>query len=286
MATTTEESPFLNLPTEIRLMIYNYLLVPSTSTPSKKPSPSTRVLRMRMVDPAEASFHWLNFVFPILQRTKCLMRTGRFRGRTMQTTYTVTNNPGIHASILSACKKTHAEGVEVLYGSYMFDFSTHIEAIPPFFSDLTPAAQHHFKRVGIVKRALPYDRDFDCAEWRTATYYISVLPSLRVLDLGVIAGKPGADGWDEVQEWSRHDFECWTKRSWSGLEWVKDLARIKVKELNVKAIVEHCPPPMSEMMSFWVGVSKSVDEGGFGEWVGALMAEKRDLGGGLSGLLE
>jgi hypothetical protein len=204
----------------------------------------------------------------------------------MQTTYTVTNNPGIHASILSACKKTHAECVEILYGNYTFDFSTHIEAIPPFFSDLTADAKHHLKRIGIVKRALPYDRDFDCAEWRTATYHISVLPSLHVLDLGFIAGKPGPDGWDEVQGWSRHDFECWTKRSWSGLEWVKDLVRIKAKKVQVKAIVEHCPPPMSEMMSFWVSVSKSVDEGGFGDWVGALMTERRDLGRGMSGLLE
>jgi hypothetical protein len=278
-----EQSTFLTLPTEIRLMIYNYLLVPAVS---KKSSSTASILRMRMVDPAEASLQWTTDVLPGLERTKCLMRTGRFRGRTMETTYTVTNNPGIHASILCASKKTHAEGVEILYGSYTFDFSTHIEAIPPFFSDLTDDARHHLKRVGLVKRALPYDRDFDCAEWRTATYYIALLPSLRVLNLGVIAGKPGPDGWDDVQEWSRHDFECWTKRSWSGLEWVKDLARIKARKVEVKAIVEHCPPPMSEMMSFWVGVSKSVDEGGFGEWVGALMTEKRDLGGGLSGLLE
>jgi hypothetical protein len=204
----------------------------------------------------------------------------------MQTTYTSTNNPGIHASILSVCQRTHIEGAEVLYGSYAFDFSTDIEAIPPFISDLTDIAKHHLRRLGLVKRALPYDRDFDCAEWRTATYYIASMPEIRVLNLGVIAGRPGPNGWDDVQDWSRHDFECWTKRSWSGLEWVKDLARIRTKKVNVRAIVEHCPPPMSEMMSFWVGISKSVDEGGFGEWVGSLMGDKTDLGGSLSGLME
>jgi len=36
-------------------------------------------------------------------------------------------------------------------------------------------------------------------------------------------------------------------------------------------VIEHCPPPSSEMMAFWVGVSKSVAEGTFGEWVRELM---------------
>lgn len=36
-----------------------------------------------------------------------------------------------------------------------------------------------------------------------------------------------------------------------------------VKDVGVRAIVEVCPPLRSEVMAFWVAVSKSV-EGGFG----------------------
>ena len=232
---------------------------------------------MRLIDPTQLSQQWNKEVLPKLRRSNCLIRTGRFRGRTMQTTYTTTNNPGISAAILSTNRRIHDEAVEVLYGSYTFDFSIHVEAITPFLADLTNEARQCVQRVGLVKRALPYDRDFDCEEWRTATSCIaSSLPHLRHLDLGVVAGKPGQEGnlnggWDDVEDWTRHDFETWTRRGWMGLEWVRDLAKIQATEVSVRAVIEHCPQPKSEMMVFWVGISKSVVEGGFGEWIKELI---------------
>jgi hypothetical protein len=282
---TIPPSPLLGLPVEIRLMIYDYLLFPSATTLSKdlniKPN-----INFRLIDPIIEFPEWSRAVLPKYRRSKCHIHTGRFRGRTMQTTYTTTGSPNIHASILATCKKIHAEGVEVLYGSNTFAFGTCVEAISPFLDDLTAEAKGHVKRVALAKRALPYDRDFDCAEWRAATFAIAThLPNLHTLDLGVVAGKPGPGGWDEVQAWSKHDFESWTKRSWAGLEWVKDVARVRAREVNVGAIVEHCPPPMSERMSFWVEISKSV-EGGFGEWVRGLISGREGdfTVGGLDGI--
>ena len=44
-----------------------------------------------------------------------------------------------------------------------------------------------------------------------------------------------------------------------------------LEDLRVKALVEHCARPESEKQAFWVAFSKSVEEGGFGEWIRGFM---------------
>jgi hypothetical protein len=292
---STLESSFLLIPIEIRLMIYSYLIPQSNTSSPPRPSPPTLdlghplnwsaqddeplpartsdkpILQIRMLDPTTA--HPMTSTIPNLHRTKLFIRTGRFRARTMSTTYVCTNLPSeLDVSILMVCKKTHFEAVGMLYGSYTFDFDTHVEAIPPFFSDLTEHARHCVKRVSLVKRALAYDRSSDLCEWASATSYLaSSLPSLRLLDLGMVAGKP-ATGWPDVPVWNKEECEMMARViSWRGLEWVQDIREIRIKEggtVNVRPVMENCPPVRdSEMLNFWVGVSRSLCEGGFGEWV-------------------
>lgn len=290
-------SHFLRLPAEIRLEIYRYLLLPPPSAPStsktstfaactsyydyeatlkpksSKATTKQRTLHFRILDP-QKSFVWTKDVLPTLKRSKCLVRTDRFRGRTMETTYGATNSAGIQASVLGTCRLVHAEAAEVLYGSYTFDFDTHVEVIGAFLRDLTPLSRSFVKSASLIKRAMPYDREFDVADWEAATDSLSQLPALRTLHLGVVAGKPGPAGWENVPEWSKEDFRAMARwRNWEGFEWVRELRRVKLVEggrVEVRAIVEHCPPPESESMKFWVGVSRNV-EGGFGEWVRELV---------------
>ena len=109
---------------------------------------------------------------------------------------------------------------------------------------------------------------------------LSTLPCLRTVHLGLVAGRPGPDGWDGVPVWSKGDFEQMVRwRDWSGFEWVRELAGVKVREggdVKVRAIVEHCPVPSSEGMMVWLGVSRNV-EGGFGEWVRELVLEDKEV---------
>jgi hypothetical protein len=188
----------------------------------------------------------------------------------MQTTYTAANNPGIAPAIMATCKLIHAEASEVLYSSYTLDFDTHVEAIGAFLADLTPLAKGFVRSVSLVKRATPYDREFDRCKWGTATSALCHLPSICKLHLGVVAGKPGPSGWDGVPVWTKKDFNAMVKwRQWAGFEWVEELSRVRLVDggrIEVKAIIEHCPMPGSEGMAFWVGVSRNV-EGGFAEWV-------------------
>jgi hypothetical protein len=176
----------------------------------------------------------------------------------------------------------------------------------PFLSDLTPLSRSHVRHLAITKKALPYTKEFDRAEWAALCSYLAVcsrlplsagpdgsvefiedghdaavpLINLRSLRLGVVAGKPDV-GWDEIVAPTAADFGTMLrmKQQWGGggvggvdLEWTEQLMQIRgLEKVEVRALVEHCARPVSEKLAFWVAFSKSVEEGGFGEWVRAAM---------------
>lgn len=202
-------------------------------------------------------------------------------------------------SLLSLNQQIHAEASKVLYSTYCLSFHTSIEAAVPFLGDLTPQARSHVRHMSFTKKALPYTKEFDRAEWSSLCDYIALhhaaarepnpeIPdalgfSLRSLHLDVIAGRPDL-GWDDITPITAADFSTMTRMSkeWGAggvfggmdLEWAEQLMEIKgLKKLSVKALVEHCARPVSEKQAFWVAFSKSVVEGGFGEWVKQIMVE-------------
>jgi hypothetical protein len=189
----------------------------------------------------------------------------------METTYHCVNIPRIESNLalLRTNKQIHAEAAELLYGSYTFDFDTHVEAIAPFFSDLSPFARSCIKSVRIVKRALAYQKEFDKCEWSGALGALTDSNtgiSLRKLELGIVAGRPGPNGWDEVQTYCASDFGV--LREQEGMEWIQYLLEFKgLQELEVDAVIEHCPPVTSSTnMANYVRFSASV-EGGFRDWL-------------------
>lgn len=323
-----QTSPFLRLPTEIRLMIYEELLLPPASNESRPPNtkfvapiyredePSggtaashhlkaPRTLQIRTIDPTK-----LSTVLPANSTRPRYHIRDAFRRSTQTTSYALANNPGLHPAILATCKQCHAEASELLYGAYTFDFDTHIEAIIPFLSTLTPLARSFVSRIAIVKRALTLCKEFDRAEWRATFDYLAAelnVPGLS-LNLGVVAGKPPLGGWDDVPALTIEHFRLVQPRSvrsrpasgattpteaaeaagkvldgqlLHGLglraiggvdfEWVGQLLWLRgLRDIKVNAIIEHCPMPMSETMAFWVSFSKSV-EGGFRDWIRGVM---------------
>ncbi|KAF2828615.1 hypothetical protein CC86DRAFT_319570 [Ophiobolus disseminans] len=312
-----QASPLLRLPLEIRLIIYEYLLHPSahpstgtsTSVANLLPDfhtyysedtnndPST--LSVRTIDPwlgSQGSRTWR-------RRSTYHIRTGPFLTTTTPTTYRILLSPYTahlrHTvpSLLSLNRQIHAEASKVLYSTYCFSFHTSIEAAVPFLGDLTPAARNHIRHLSFTKKALPYTKEFDRAEWSALCEYIAshheiaraLNPgspdalgfSLRTLHLNVVAGKPDI-GWDAITPITAADYTTMTRLSseWGGgsalggvdLEWAEQLMEIKgLRKLSVKALVEHCARPVSEKLAFWVAFSKSVEEGGFGEWIRGCM---------------
>ncbi|CBX91092.1 hypothetical protein IAQ61_002553, partial [Plenodomus lingam] len=212
-------------------------------------------------------------------------------------------------SLLALNQQIHAEASKILYATYNFSFHTSIEAAIPFLNDLTPIARSHIRHLSFTKKALPYTQEVDGAEWARLCDYIashhaaashaftnptpftSPMPSgqhdsalgfqLHTLDLNIIAGKPDFGWHEDTAPVTASDFpalmrmrkECGDGRpSGVDLEWVQQLMRIRgLRAMTVKALVEHCARPVSEEMGFWVAFSRSVEEGGFGEWVAGVM---------------
>lgn len=216
----------------------------------------------------------------------------------MTTTYALARNPGLYSSIMLACRQCHAEAAQLLYSGHVFSFGTNVEAVKPFLEDLTPYSRACIKRIALVKRGLPYERESDRVEWESACKYLacraSDLTAFTEMTLGIVAGCPGPNGWEGVHQLQKKEFldrigcvgddgddkllqleyrdpthvksftraSGYQKDEWEGVDWVQQLIAIEgLKELTVNAIVEHCPPPMSWQMQFWIVFSKSVEEG-------------------------
>ncbi|KAM3413516.1 hypothetical protein BST61_g11505 [Cercospora zeina] len=289
-------SPFLRLPTEIRLQIYSLLIFPrraidllcsferigasavdavdydawkvgenGTVSPDVLKHPT---LRIRTVDPTR--YKGRNADRPHA-RTSYSVRADRFAARCMATTYHCVNVPRIehNVAILRTNKQIHAEAAELMYSSYTFDFDTHVEAIIPFLGDLTPVTRSCIKSIRLTKRALAYLKEFDKCEWENALRYLTNVDNnifLRRLELGVVAGRPGERGWDRIATYSAADFKL--LKTHEGMEWLQYLEELnKLQELEVQAVVEHCPPVTSSTnMANYVRFSASV-ESGFAEYL-------------------
>jgi len=105
---------------------------------------------------------------------------------------------------------------------------------------------------------LPYQKDFDNAEWSAALEYMAQHLELKRLSLGIVAGKPGPNGWDFISPYTAADFTYLQETD--GMEWIQDVRRIKgLEDLHVDSVVEHCPPPMSKAMAMYVRFSSSID---------------------------
>ncbi|KAK8194803.1 hypothetical protein HDK77DRAFT_371110 [Phyllosticta capitalensis] len=313
MSTTTPNpSPFLRLPTEIRLMIYELLLLPASAdapTPRNKNSVAApdsqdsnaddlnplvppRTLQIRTIDPQHAHKHLCTASSstrssrPTYHARTTAIGASRFStSGTHATTYTLRANPGLQGAtgLLGVCRLIHSEAAALLYSSYMFDFDTHIEAIEPFLSALTPLARRSVRRLALVKGALPGEKEWDRAEWKSACEYMA--RELRreelVLELGVVAGKPEGRGRrGSHPENAGDDAEGDVESDGDGdalagidFEWVEQLvvALRGCRDVRVRAVVERCAPPgANEMVAFWISFSKSV-EGAFRVWLRSMM---------------
>lgn len=241
----TPTAPFLRVPAEIRLMIYKLLLTDH----------DTEILSIRNDDllTYERRKHEGRC------RSRYRIMSDRFRARSMETTYSLAFNPGISPSILGVNRVIHDEASYILYSAHTFDFELDVEAVVPFLSDLTPLARSSIKRINIVKRALPYIKDFDRCEWRNVCAFISKHMELVQLGLGILGGKP-AKQWEATDTYEESDFNLISEIE--GMEWMRQVAEIKgLREVNVKAHLQHCPPPCSNAMTFFVNFSASIEQG-------------------------
>jgi hypothetical protein len=265
------QPPFLRLPLELRLHIYRSLLLhdPCRVVANTGPVPLSNlsgyyavpektdddaiILRIRAEDPASYKLR-----APKIVRDTFVVRSGVW-DRCLPTTYFALNKSGIYTSLLLANAQIHAEAAEVLYSSHVFDFDTHMEAFVAFLGDLTPFARNCIRSIRLVKRALAYEKEYSKAEWSIAMEWLGRLGRLKSLSLGIVAGKPGPHGWDGVPILKPDHFDI--LKGTEGMEWVQELLSVKgLEDVQVDAIVEHCPSPSSAAMTRYIQFSASIEK--------------------------
>ncbi len=255
-------APFLRVPAEIRLIVYKLLFS----------NHEDMTLRIR----TEQLSVYERCKRETRQRSKYRYIADRMRSRSAESTYCLEEGPGyIRSSILGVNRQIHAESSHVLYSEHTFDFGTDIESIVPFLQDLTPAALSSIKCISLVKRSLPYTKDFDRYEWRNTCAFISQNLRLEQLNLFVEGGtlsleKEPALYW---KHYSMADFALIARLAEmdEDMEWMKHVVAIKdLQTLNVKALLQHCPMPGSKAMTFFLNFSASIEKG-FAEYLRSLM---------------
>ncbi|KAL8911623.1 MAG: hypothetical protein Q9171_003230 [Xanthocarpia ochracea] len=255
MATTLEcsVSPLLRLPAEIRRYIYQLLLAPGTEglIPIRTEPPELYKARNACL---------------ARRRTRFRVISDRVRSSSSETTYMGYKPPDIDTGILAVCRQIHGEACHTLYSQHTFDFDIDIESMVPFFRDLTPAALASIRSIRFVKRALPYCKDFDKCEWRTACAYLANQTKLRRVILAVVGGRPSpirgalVGHWEQQGPWSMKDFDHIIQSE--RMEWARQLMSIKnLRTLEVVAALEHCPPPRSKDMVFFANFTVNIEIG-------------------------
>ena len=316
METDTIHSSFLQLPLEIRLEIYDYLLI------SRPPNGFTMLsytdieyemlspicdkrarggLKARLTErdgsqvhrhpvsryPAKTlsklAIHTLdpsNFLANnqrrSYKRTTFYTRADRFRGRTMETTYWIKSEGTLEVAILQVNRQIHREAASVLYSRHLLDFDTHVDAVVPFINDLSLEARSWVRSVAITKRATPFEKEFDRLEWASACRCLGDLPALKELKLQVIASKPSREGWHGIEPIEKEEMRKMVMEP--SFAWVGDLLMVKgLKKLDITAKIEKCMSPGSDTLSNWVRFSRSI-QGSFQDVIRDMMVRHGSVG--------
>ncbi|KAI2622981.1 hypothetical protein GGS26DRAFT_566820 [Hypomontagnella submonticulosa] len=241
-----EASPLMNIPAEVRMIIYEYLfddggnkqLQIRNAGASKLPKTEDRC------------------------RTRYYMLERTFHRRCYETTYRLeTEGVSFCASLMRVNKTIYEETSYLLYGGHTFDFGSHIEAVEPFLSDLTAPSRQLIREISLYKRGPVPPYDNDRGEWRNVCRFLESNGSIKKLRLVVQGGKPNTT-WDGPKEFTATDLKLLYDIKHESLDWVGELARVKgIEELEILPDVHYCPPPSSTNMIIFAALSASIERG-------------------------
>lgn len=230
-------------------------------------------------------------------------RTSMFHRRCYQTTYQLalpaspdpadaTNK--MHVAILAACRQTHHEAAELLYGRHGFDFGDHVEAVVPFLQDRTPYAAALLRTLSVYKRgpAPCLGAASEKHEWSYLCRFLAssnnIRPSIdnedggggnntqqgskrgntnavtaiRRLRLVVETGRP-SQPWTGVQTLTEADIRLLSLVGGHDvLDWVAELAQVQgLETLEVVPDEKYLPAPKTPAMTLYAALSASIGGG-------------------------
>ncbi|KAH8808169.1 hypothetical protein F5884DRAFT_675264 [Xylogone sp. PMI_703] len=183
--TTSKKIGLLDLPLELRLKIYDYLL-PARTHKIMTQLPHNGFFYNTSIIPEHSatSFYPFGRCGPKEQLTTYKVITTNFRKDYPE--------PSIYPSILGTCKQIREEAEPVLYGSSqtLFDFGSHLDAFQAFFKDRSSLARRSVKNIRIA-REITYPNHAESLvsskpdpAWITfSNFILSQFQNLRTIDL-------------------------------------------------------------------------------------------------------
>ncbi|KAH6646136.1 hypothetical protein BKA67DRAFT_541123 [Truncatella angustata] len=238
-------SPFLNAPAEVRGLIYDYLFddaghkrLEIRNAPAEKVSAQDGRKRTR---------------YYVLDRS--------LHRRCFETTYHLkTNDVHFCAALMRTNRQVYQETSYIVYGKHAFDFGGDVEAVEPFISDLIPESRHIIREISLYKRGPMPIYENDRSEWRSVCRFLQKTGVVRKLRLVIQGGKPTVD-WHGPKEFTATDFKLLADLKHESLDWVNELAQVRVKELEILPDVHYAPPPTSTNMLVFAAISASIERG-------------------------
>ncbi|CZT41902.1 uncharacterized protein RSE6_01712 [Rhynchosporium secalis] len=242
-----EQSHFMRAPSEIRLMIYSLLFDDDDR------NERTFEIRHQNPDLYKRRAPHVRSHYRVLGRD--LLR------QSQTTTYQLVTDVQLHVSIMGVNRKIHEETTHILYGNRSFSFGRDIEAVVPFFSDMTKQTRSKVQEISLLKQGSVYSRDYDRCEWSNMCDFLREHMQLNSFKLTVEGGRP-ALGWEGLPEYSASDFKTLSNVRYEPLEWVWEVLSIKgIRNVEVFSEINHCPPSHSTAMAFFAAFSSSIEKG-------------------------
>lgn len=245
----TQTAFLLQVPVEIRYMVYEYLL---------DAGKDRRItIRSKPGLPLSQNFDQ----FGNKRRTPYYIQARTMDRRVYETTYGVDDEQDfqIHPAILAVNRKIRGEASEYLYGRHSFHFDRDIEAVAPFLRDMTVPTRDVLKEITIRKRSplLPLHNENDI--WLSICKFLRTLPRLRKLRIIVEGGQP-SQPWDGPQELSVSDLRLLHATRHECLDWVRGLAQVKsIEQIEICAEMGFMTAPTTSPSLIFAALSSSIE---------------------------
>ncbi|TGO45349.1 hypothetical protein BOTNAR_0677g00040 [Botryotinia narcissicola] len=253
MADVKPYSALMNMQSEIRVMIYEYLFNDYNNKIFEIRNQKPYAYSQRRDGPVRflRSAYSVDFS-PLRQR--------------LQTTYELCTAVDIHTSIMRVNRKIYEETLPMLYCNREFSFHKDIEAIVPFFSDLNPSTRPLIQEISLFKQGFIFSLESNRCDWNNLCKFLRDHMQLKGLKLIVEGGQ--TRGEQETRQYTPSDFKTLTTHSNEHFVWVSQLLEIKgIQKLDITSEMQSMPSSNhSSSMALFVAFSASIMNG-FAEYL-------------------
>ncbi|KAM0330116.1 hypothetical protein ACHAQA_004288 [Verticillium albo-atrum] len=243
----SQASPLMLIPAEIRVLIYAHLLDDGGQTQLEirhKPKPDCN---------SEALAGYRRSPYRVIEKT--------FHQNCYETTYTIVTKTPMHVGIMATNRQMYLETSHMLYARHTFSFGNDIEAVVPFFRDLTPHARSMVRGISIRRGSALFASESDRLDWAFMCQVIKDLPALRNLRLVVEGGrpsKPGSSG--GVKPLQPSDLRLLGHIQHDSVDWIAKLKQLTNLDLiEVVPELKYMPAPKTTAAILYASFSASLD---------------------------